>query len=93
MNTNLVNEITASQLKKDVPHFSTGDTLAVSVSGISESFIVRKTSGGVGVERTFFLHSPTIAKIDVKRKGKVRRHKIYFLRKRSGKAARLKEVL
>ncbi len=115
MNTNLVNEITASQLKKDVPHFSTGDTLAVSVriienekeriqvfegvciahrgSEISESFIVRKTSGGVGVERTFFLHSPTIAKIDVKRKGKVRRHKIYFLRKRSGKAARLKEVL
>ena len=62
-------------------------------AGLNETFTVRKISSGVGVERTFFLHSPTIAKIDVKRKGKVRRHKIYFLRKRSGKAARLKEVL
>ena len=62
-------------------------------SGISETFTVRKVSYGVGVERTFPLHSPKIAKIEVKRRGKVRRAKLYYLRKLRGKAARIKEII
>lgn len=61
-------------------------------SGISASFIVRKISYGVGVERVFPLHSPRIDKIEVVKTGKVRRAKIYYLRGLSGKAARLDEV-
>ncbi len=61
-------------------------------SGISASFIVRKISYGVGVERVFPLHSPRIDKIEVVKTGKVRRAKVYFLRNLSGKAARLNEV-
>jgi len=61
-------------------------------SGISASFIVRKISYGVGVERVFPLHSPRIDKIEVVKTGKVRRSKIYYLRGLSGKAARLNEV-
>ncbi|OUM88323.1 MAG: 50S ribosomal protein L19 [Bacillus thermozeamaize] len=60
-------------------------------SGISESFTVRKVSYGVGVERTFPLHSPKIDKIEVVRRGKVRRAKLYYLRQLRGKAARIKE--
>ncbi|OIO05058.1 MAG: 50S ribosomal protein L19 [Elusimicrobia bacterium CG1_02_56_21] len=60
-------------------------------TGISESFMVRKISYGVGVERVFPLHSPRIDKIEVVKKGKVRRSKIYYLRGLSGKAARLNE--
>lgn len=60
-------------------------------SGISETFTVRRVSYGVGVERCFPLHSPRIDKIEVVRKGKVRRAKLYYLRQRSGKAARIKE--
>jgi len=59
--------------------------------GISETFTVRKISYGVGVERTFPLHSPRIEKIDVVRRGKVRRAKLYYLRNLRGKAARIKE--
>jgi large subunit ribosomal protein L19 len=59
--------------------------------GINESFTVRKISSGVGVERTFPIHSPRVAKIEVARRGKVRRAKLYYLRSRSGKAARIKE--
>lgn len=59
--------------------------------GISETFTVRKISYGVGVERTFPLHSPRIEKIDVIRRGKVRRAKLYYLRQLRGKAARIKE--
>lgn len=59
--------------------------------GISETFTVRKLSYGVGVERTIPLHSPRIDKIEVVRKGKVRRAKLYYLRSRRGKAARIKE--
>jgi large subunit ribosomal protein L19 len=59
--------------------------------GISESFTVRKVSAGVGVERIFPLHAPTIASIDVVRKGRVRRAKLYYLRAVSGKAARIRE--
>jgi len=59
--------------------------------GLTESFTVRKISSGVGVERTFPVHSPRVAKIEVTRRGKVRRAKLYYLRTRSGKAARIKE--
>jgi len=61
--------------------------------GLNSSFIVRKISNGEGVERTFPLYSPLIAKIEVKRRGDVRRAKLYYLRQRSGKSARIKEKL
>ena len=61
--------------------------------GLNSSFIVRKISSGEGVERTFQLYSPTIASIEVKRHGDVARAKLYYLRDRSGKAARIKERL
>ena len=115
MNTNIVNEVTARQLKKDVPDFSSGDTVKVYVriiennkeriqvfqgvvmqrrgSGVSETFTVRKISSGVGVERTFPVNSPVISKIELVKRGKVRRSRITYLRNRSGKAARIKEVL
>ncbi|WP_182199138.1 50S ribosomal protein L19 [Paraliobacillus salinarum] len=60
--------------------------------GISETFTVRKISYGVGVERTLPVHSPRIAKIEVSRRGKVRRAKLYYLRNLRGKAARIKEI-
>lgn len=60
--------------------------------GIRESFTVRKVSQGVGVERTFPIHSPRIDKIEVVRHGKVRRARLYYLRERSGRAARIKEL-
>jgi large subunit ribosomal protein L19 len=59
--------------------------------GLRENFIVRKMSGGIGVERIFPVHCPTIEKIEVTRLGKVKRAKLYYLRKLSGKAARIKE--
>jgi len=61
--------------------------------GINTSFIVRKISSGEGVERTFQLYSPSIASIEVKRRGHVRRAKLYYLRDRSGKSARIREKL
>ncbi len=115
MNNILVEEITASQLRSDLPEFKSGDEVKVSVriiegnksriqvfqgvviqrrgGGVNATFTVRKVSSGIGVERTFPLHSPSIAGIEVLRKGKVRRNKITYIRKRSGKAARIKEVL
>ena len=60
--------------------------------GISETFTVRKVSYGVGVERTFPVHTPKIAKLEVTRRGKVRRAKLYYLRNLRGKAARIKEI-
>ena len=59
--------------------------------GISETYTVRKISSGVGVERTFPLHSPRVDKIKVVKRGKVRRSKLFYLRERSGKSARIKE--
>ncbi|HLS42368.1 MAG TPA: 50S ribosomal protein L19 [Paenalcaligenes sp.] len=61
--------------------------------GLNSSFIVRKISSGESVERTFQLYSPQIASIEVKRRGAVRRAKLYYLRERSGKSARIKEKL
>ncbi len=114
MNFDLVNQVTQSQLKKDVPEFRAGCTVRVHVriqegdksriqvfegvvierkgGGINESFIVRKISSGVGVERQFPIHSPIIDKIEVTRRGKVRRNKLSYLRGRSGKSARIKEI-
>ena len=60
-------------------------------AGISETFTVRKVSSGIGVERIFPLHSPNLAEIKVVRLGRVRRAKLYYLRKLSGKAARIRE--
>jgi large subunit ribosomal protein L19 len=68
-----------------------GVVLARKNGGIRETFTVRKISFGVGVERTFPVHSPVIDKIEVTRKGKVRRAKLYYLRDRVGKKARIKE--
>ncbi len=113
MNNQLVKEITARQLRHDIPDFSSGDTVRVYVrivegkkerlqifegvvmqrrgGGIAETFTVRKISSGIGVERTWAINAPSIAKIEVVRKGKVRRNKITYMRKLSGKAARIKE--
>lgn len=60
-------------------------------SGLSETFTVRRVSYGVGVERTFLVHSPRIEKIEVKKRGKVRRARLYYLRDKVGKAARIQE--
>lgn len=68
-----------------------GVVLSKNGSGAGRTFTVRKMSGGVGVERIFPLHSPRIAKIEVRRRGHVRRSKLYYLRELSGKAARIKE--
>ncbi len=114
MNLNLVEEVTSRQIRNDIPSFSSGDTVRVSVRivenkkeriqvfegvvisrqghGVSETFTVRKISDGIGVERIWPIHTPSIAKIEVVRHGKVRRAKIHYLRKLSGKAARIKEA-
>jgi large subunit ribosomal protein L19 len=68
-----------------------GMVIAKRNKGLNSSFIVRKISSGEGVERTFQTHSPLIASIEVKRKGEVRRAKLYYLRERSGKSARIRE--
>jgi large subunit ribosomal protein L19 len=70
-----------------------GVVIAKRNRGLNSSFIVRKISAGEGVERTFQTYSPLIANIEVKRKGDVRRAKLYYLRQRSGKSARIKEKL
>ena len=113
---NLIQTIEQEEIKrlaKNIPDFSPGDTVVVSVNvvegerkrvqafegmviakrnrGLNSSFIVRKISSGEGVERTFQTHSPLIASIEVKRKGEVRRAKLYYLRQRSGKSARIRE--
>jgi len=69
-----------------------GVVIAKKGSSVRETFTVRRVSFGIGVERTFPLHSPRIDKVIVVRKGKVKRAKIYYIRKLSGKAAKVKEV-
>ena len=115
MNLGLVNEVTKSQLKTDIPAFRSGSTVRVHVK-IKEgdksriqvfegvvlkkqggsnraTFTVRKSSNGVGVEKTWPLHSPNVEKIEVVRKGKVRRAKLNYLRDRVGKKAKVKELV
>ncbi|MDI6781908.1 MAG: 50S ribosomal protein L19 [bacterium] len=109
----IIDKVTEGQLKKDIPQFSSGDTVKVQLkitegnkerlqdfvgivirrrgSGIQKTFTVRRVSFGVGMEKVFPLHSPSIEKIDVQRHGKVRRSRLYYLRQLSGKAARIKE--
>jgi large subunit ribosomal protein L19 len=110
---NLIDAVEDTQLKKDLPPFSVGDTVKVHViiregdkeriqvfrgdviakrgGGAKATFTVRKVSFGVGVERVFPLHSKMIKTIEVVRKARVRRAKLYYLRDLKGKAARLKE--
>ena len=112
---NIIEQIEKENLKSEVPVFSVGDTVKVSVKviegakeriqafegiviakrngGIRETFTVRRISYGVGVERTFPVHSPKVAKIDVLKRGKVRRAKLYYLRNLTGKAAKVEEIL
>ena len=109
----LIEKITASQLRDDIPEFRAGDTVRVHAkivegtreriqifqgvvikrhgAGISATYTVRKISNGVGVERTFPVHSPRVAKIEVVRYGRVRRAKLYYLRESTGKSARIPE--
>ncbi|MGN1227554.1 MAG: 50S ribosomal protein L19 [Christensenellales bacterium] len=70
-----------------------GTVIARKNKDISETFTVRRISYGIGVERTFHIHSPRIDKVEVIRSGKVRRAKLYYLRGRKGRSAKLKEVL
>ena len=113
--SNIIDEINAEQLNKDIPQFSPGDTLVVSVKvkegnrerlqafegvciamrnrGLNSAFTVRKISHGTGVERVFQTYSPMIESIKVKRRGDVRRAKLYYLRGREGKSARIREKL
>ena len=114
MSQQLINELTQSYLKTDLPECRAGDNVRVHVrikegnrervqvfeglvlkrqngKGISGTFTVRKISFGCGVERTFPLHTPIIEKIEVTRRGKVRRAKLNYIRSLSAKAARIKE--
>ncbi len=70
-----------------------GVVIAKKNGGISETFTVRKMAYGIGVEKTFPLHSPNVVKVDVTRRGKVRRAKLYYVRDRVGKAAKVKELI
>lgn len=70
-----------------------GVVISIKGSGSSKTMIVRKSSYGIGVERNFLLNSPLIASISVLKHAKVRKHKLYYLRNRSGKSARLKEIV
>ncbi len=70
-----------------------GVVLSIKKRGLGSSFIVRKISNGIGVERTFQIHSPIIGSIKVKRRGDVRQAKLFYLRERTGRSARIKEKL
>jgi large subunit ribosomal protein L19 len=111
--SNIIAELEAEQMGKDVPDFGPGDTVIVQVRvkegsrerlqafegvviakrnrGLNSAFTVRKISHGEGVERVFQTFSPSVAEIKVTRRGDVRRAKLYYLRGRTGKAARIKE--
>lgn len=111
----IIKQLEAEQMERDVPEFAAGDTVVVQVKvregnrerlqafegvviakrnrGLNSSFTVRKISHGEGVERVFQTYSPLIAEIAVKRRGDVRRAKLYYMRERRGKAARIKEKI
>ncbi|MEN8170068.1 MAG: 50S ribosomal protein L19 [Pseudomonadota bacterium] len=113
--SNIIQQLEAEQMTREVPEFGPGDTVVVQVKvkegtrerlqafegvviakrnrGLNSAFTVRKTSHGEGVERVFQTHSRAIDSITVKRRGDVRRAKLYYLRDRTGKAARIKEKL
>ncbi|ORU90336.1 MAG: 50S ribosomal protein L19 [Cycloclasticus sp. symbiont of Poecilosclerida sp. M] len=113
--SNVIQELEAEQMNKDIPVFSAGDSVVVQVKvkegtrerlqafegiviakrnrGLNSAFTVRKISHGEGVERVFQTHSPMIGSIEVKRRGDVRRAKLYYLRDLRGKAARIKEKI
>ena len=113
--SNIIQELEAEQMEREVPEFGPGDTVVVSVKvtegnrerlqafegvviakrsrGLNSSFTVRKVSHGEGVERVFQTYSPIVDSIKVKRRGDVRRAKLYYLRGRTGKAARIKEKI
>ena len=113
--SNIIQQLEAEQITKEIPAFYPGDNVVVQVRvkegnrerlqafegvviakrnrGLNSAFTVRKISHGEGVERVFQTYSPNIADIKVKRRGKVRRAKLYYLRGRTGKAARIKEKL
>ena len=90
----IIKSIEEAQLKSDITPFSVGDTVKVYANGSKrETFTVRKSSNGIGVEKTWPLHSPIVEKIEVTRRGKVRRAKLYYLRDRVGKKAKVKELV
>lgn len=113
--SNIIKELEAEQMNKEIPVFGPGDTVIVQVKvkegtrerlqayegvviakrnrGLNSSFTVRKMSHGEGVERVFQTYSPMVSEIKVKRRGDVRRAKLYYLRGLQGKAARIKEKL
>jgi len=113
--SNIIAQLEAQQMGKEIPPFAPGDTVVVQVRvkegersrlqafegvviakrnrGLNSAFTVRKISSGTGVERTFQSYSPLIESIQVKRRGDVRKAKLYYLRALSGKAARIKEKL
>ena len=70
-----------------------GIVIKIQGTGSRETFTVRKSSNGIGVEKTWPIHSPNVAKVEVVRRGKVRRAKLFYLRERSGKRARVKEII
>ncbi|MEJ2394630.1 MAG: 50S ribosomal protein L19 [Candidatus Thiodiazotropha sp.] len=111
--SNIIAELDAEQMGREVPDFGPGDTVVVQVRvregererlqafegvviakrnrGLNSAFTVRKISHGEGVERVFQTYSPTVASVKVTRRGDVRRAKLYYLRGRTGKSARIKE--
>jgi large subunit ribosomal protein L19 len=111
--SDIIKQLEAEQMNREVPEFGPGDTVVVQVKviegdrerlqafegvviakrnrGLNSAFTVRKISHGEGVERVFQTYSPTVASIEVKRKGDVRRAKLYYLRDRAGKSARVRE--
>ena len=113
--SNIIEQLNAEQMTKDIPEFGPGDTVVVQVKvkegqrerlqafegvviakrnrGLNSAFTVRKISYGEGVERVFQTYSPSIASIEVKRHGDVRRAKLYYMRELRGKAARIKEKI
>ncbi len=113
--SNIIQELEAEQMQRDIPAFAPGDTIVVQVKvkegtrerlqafegvviairnrGLNSAFTVRKISHGEGVERVFQTYSPLIADIKVKRRGAVRQAKLYYMRERRGKAARIKEKI
>ncbi|MET0066181.1 MAG: 50S ribosomal protein L19 [Candidatus Thiodiazotropha sp.] len=113
--SNIIADLEAEQMNREVPEFGPGDTVVVQVRvregererlqafegvviakrnrGLNSAFTVRKISHGEGVERVFQTFSPTVASVKVTRRGDVRRAKLYYLRGRTGKAARIKEKI